>query len=147
MTESSVVERVLEDILLAVQAGDRFAAVHRARKAWLDDPLNAVWRNALAFCSIPDDPELSIRLLTSTANEVEFVDRAVNLASAHIVLGEMRRAEEILGKITGAVAAWYWDPTSLRTGDPSAVEIEPVRWRESAESVVRSVPEDSGSPG
>lgn len=147
LIESSVVERMLEDIILAVQAGDRFAAVHRARKAWLDDPRNAVWRNALAFCSIPDDPELSIRLLISTANEVENVNRAVNLASAHIVLGELDRAEEIFGDITGTVAAWYWDPTSLISGNPVAVEIEPVCWREAAEKVLRSTSEDLGSPG
>lgn len=135
---SQNVDQVLEDIVLAVQAGDRFAAVHRARKAFLDDPKNPLWRNALAFCSIPDDPELAIRLLGAMVGDVSNVDRHVNLAAAYIVLGELEKAGELLDSIGGDVAAWYWDPTSLHMGDPVAVEIEPSTWLKSARGLLRS---------
>ncbi|MDV8001558.1 hypothetical protein [Rhodococcus sp. IEGM 1408] len=140
-SESVDVEQVLEDIVRAIQAGDRFAAVHRARKAWLDDPQNAVWGNALAFCSIPDDPELAIRLLSAVSNEVENVSRSVNLAAAHIVLGDLDGVRKHFDSIEGNVAAWYWEPDSLWSGDPVAVEIEPVRWLESAREVLRMASE------
>ncbi|OAH43572.1 hypothetical protein AYJ66_04855 [Dietzia cinnamea] len=137
-SESVDAEQVLEDILLAIQVGDRFAAVHRARKAWLNDPQNAVWGNALAFCSIPDDPELAIRLLKTVPNEVENVSKSVNLAAAYIVLGDLERAGRQFDSIGGRVAAWYWDPASLWTGNPVAVEIEPTRWFDSAREMLRA---------
>ena len=116
----------------------RFAAVHRARKAWLNDPQNAVWGNALAFCSIPDDPELAIRLLKTVPNEVENVSKSVNLAAAYIVLGDLERAGRQFDSIGGRVAAWYWAPASLWTGNPVAVEIEPTRWLDSAREMLRA---------
>lgn len=136
-SESTDMDQVLEDIVLAIQAGDRFAAVHRARKAWLNDPQNAVWSNALAFCSIPDDPELAIRLLSAVSDRIENISKPVNLASAHIVLGDLDRAEEQFAFVEGNVAAWYWEPASLWSGDPVAVEIEPFRWLEAAKNVLR----------
>lgn len=141
-SESVDAEEVLEGIVLAIQAGDRFAAVHRARKAWLNDPQNAVWGNALAFCSIPDDPELAIRLLSAVPNEVENVSRSVNLAAAYMVLGDLDRVRRQFDSIGGRVAAWYWDPASLWSGSPVAVEIEPARWLESARAALRAASDE-----
>lgn len=125
----------------------REGARRRARKAWLDDPQNAVWGNALAFCSIPDDPELAIRLLSAVSNEVENVSRSVNLAAAHIVPGDLDGARKHFHSIEGNVAAWYWEPDSLWSGDPVAVEIEPVRWLEGAREVLRMASEARESAG